>query len=66
MMPMNIISTQFISFSDIDTGETDLFEDAFSLDTGFADITGLFETIRPPEPDENLIENFIRKIRKSH
>jgi len=66
MMPMNKTSTQFISFDNIDTDEIDLFGDAFGIDFGFTDITGLFESIRPSKPDGNLIESLIDKIRKIH
>ncbi len=65
-MPMNKNSTQLISFNSIETGDIDLFEDAFGLDSVFIDIIGFLGKTRPVMPDNYLTEKLIDKIRKIH
>jgi len=60
---MELTSTPFLSYRDIKTDETDLFEDAFGICSQFSDVIGILKQVRP-EPGEQLIQRLIEKIRK--
>lgn len=62
MKPMGINSTPFLTLSQIETKNIDLFEDAFGLYATFTEVIALIETNRP-EPDERLIISLLEKIR---
>ena len=63
MKPMGLTSTPFISYHEIKTDNLDLFEDAWGLSSRFGDVIGLLRQVKP-EPEEDLIEKLIDKIRK--
>jgi len=65
MMPMDLNSTPFLSYRDINTDGIDLYEDAWGFFTEFTDVIGLLQQVRPV-PDERLISRTIQKIREIH
>ena len=65
MMPMDLNSTPFLSYRDINTDGIDLYEDAWGFFTEFTDVIGLLKQVRPV-PDERLISRTIQKIREIH
>jgi hypothetical protein len=65
MTPMDLTSTPFLSYRDINTDGIDLYEDAWGFITQFSDVTGLLQQIRPV-PDERLISRTIQKTRNIH
>jgi hypothetical protein len=63
MKPMGIISTQFITYSDIKVKDIDLIEDAWGLNSEFCDVIELLRHIKV-EPEKKLTKKLIDKIRK--
>jgi hypothetical protein len=63
MKPMGLTSTPFISYHDISVEETDLFEDAWGLNSGYCDVIQFFGEIKP-EPGIELINRLIELIRE--
>ena len=62
MTPMDITSTPFLSYHDINTDQIDLFEDAWGFCSEFGDVTALLKFVQPV-PDDRLIDMLIDKIR---
>lgn len=60
---MGIISTQFITYSDIKIQNIDLIEDAWGLNSEFCDVIELLRHIKV-EPEKKLTKKLIDKIRK--
>lgn len=55
---MDINSTPFISYREINVDDTDLFDDAWGFDTEFSDVIGFlgtFETVTGTHVTERLI-----------
>ena len=65
MMPMDLTSTPFFSYHDINTDEIDLFEDAWGFCSEFGDVTALLKYIQPV-PGEMIVTRLIKKIREIH
>jgi len=65
MLPMDITSTPFLSYHDINTDQIDLFEDAWGFCSEFSDVTALIQLVQPL-PDDRLIDRLIDKIRHIH
>jgi hypothetical protein len=63
MKPMELISTQFITFREIKVEEIDLIEDAWGINSEFCDVIDLLREIEPI-PERCLTTNLIKKIRK--
>lgn len=59
--PMGLISTPFISYREINVNETDLFEDAWGLDSEYSDVINFLGEYKP-EPDEHLISHLVELI----
>lgn len=59
---MGLNSTPFLTLSQIETKNIDLFEDAFGLYASYTEVIALIEADRP-EPDERLISKLLSKIR---
>lgn len=62
---MELNSTPFISYHDINVEEADLYGDAWGFNTEFSDVIGLLGQIRYG-PGEQLIERLIGQIRKKN
>jgi hypothetical protein len=60
---MDLNSTPFISYHEIDTKETDLLEDAWGLNSGFGDVIQLLGDYEPI-PEEDLISSLIDHFRE--
>jgi hypothetical protein len=60
---MGLTSTPFISYHDINVRETDLFEDAWGLNSCNSDVIRLLEEYKP-EPRKLLICRLIELIRE--
>ena len=63
MKPMELISTQFITFREIKVEEVDLIEDAWGIDSEFCDVIDLLRQIEPV-PERCLTMNLIKKSGK--
>jgi hypothetical protein len=63
MKPMDINSTQFISYRNINVKDLDLFEDAFGFNCGYSDVIDLLRLVNPV-PGREMTERLIEKIRK--
>ncbi|MBN2861557.1 MAG: hypothetical protein JXN62_00250 [Bacteroidales bacterium] len=63
MKPMGLTSTPFLSYRDINTGRTDLFEDAWGFYPQFSDVINVLKCLKP-YPDKRLTQRLIEKIRK--
>ncbi len=61
-MPMGLISTQFISYHNIKVNDTDLFEDAWGLNSEFSDVIKFLDQVKPV-PEKLLTKKLIEKIR---
>jgi len=61
-MPMGLTSTPLISYRDIRTEETDLFEDALGLNSQFSDVIALLHQL-DLRPDKKTTLKLIEKIR---
>jgi hypothetical protein len=59
--PMGLISTPFISYHEINVKETDLFEDAWGLNSEYGDVIQLLGEYRP-EPEKYLISHLVELI----
>jgi hypothetical protein len=60
---MELTSTPFISYHDIKVEETDLFEDAWGLNSGYYDVIQFFGKLKP-EPGKQLINRLIEIIKE--
>ncbi len=49
---MELTSTQFVSFQDIKTGDTDIYGDAWGFDTEFSDVLSLLGKIDSSRADD--------------
>jgi len=61
-MPMGLISTQFISYHNIKVNDTDLFEDAWGVNSEFSDVIKFLDQVKPV-PEKRLTKKLIEKIR---
>ena len=61
MEPMELFSTQFISYYDIRVEEIDLIEDAWGMKSEFYDVFALLGQVKT-EPVPHLTEKLIGKI----
>jgi hypothetical protein len=62
-MPMDITSTPFITYREINVDDTDVFEDAWGLKSEFSDVysyLGKTDT----GPDDCLVERLLQNILK--
>jgi hypothetical protein len=58
---MGLTSTPFISYHKINVEETDLFEDAWGLNSGYSDVIEFLGEYKP-EPGKQLISHLIELI----
>jgi hypothetical protein len=65
MMPMGFISTQLISYREINVKDLDLIEDAWGLNARFNDVISVLRQL-DTIPENNLTDKLIDKIRKHH
>jgi len=65
MKPMGLNSTPFITYSDIDVKDIDLFEDALSLNAEFCDVIYLLRMVKSV-PRKRLTKRLIEKIRNEY
>jgi hypothetical protein len=63
MTPMGLNSTPFLSYREINTDETELFEDAFGFYPKFSDVIDVLKQVKPV-PGKRLTRRLIEKIRK--
>ncbi len=68
MKPMDINSTQFISYHDIDVKELDLYEDAWGFNYEYGDVIDLLGTVNPVHGKDlsDLTEKLLIKVRKGN
>lgn len=59
---MDLTSTHFISYHDINVEDADLIEDAFGLNCDFHDVIALIRKVKI-EPGEGLTSRLIDKIK---
>lgn len=59
---MDYTSTPFISYSDIDTGEIELYEDAWGFNSEFCDVKAALNIIKT-DVEDKLVNRLIEKIR---
>jgi hypothetical protein len=64
MKPMELNSTLFISYRDINVDETDLYDDAWGFYSEFNNVFELLGKLKS-DPGEKLSKRLIEKIRKS-
>jgi hypothetical protein len=62
MKPMGQTSTPFLTYREIDTKATDLYEDAFGLATEFGDVIRLLGKVKAV-PDKKLTKKLMIKVR---
>ncbi len=62
---MEITSTYFISYHEINVKNLDLIEDAWGLNSEFVDVIALLRQAEA-SPVDGLTEKLIGKIRKNH
>jgi hypothetical protein len=62
--PMGLTSTPYLTYHEINVKETDLFEDAWGLNSGYSDVIQLLGEYKP-EPENRLIWSLIELIRES-
>ena len=60
---MGLTSTPFLSYRDIKTGRTDLYEDAWGFYPQFSDVIDILKLLKP-SPGPRLTRKLIEKIRK--
>jgi len=60
---MGLTSTQFISYHQINTDNTELISDAYGLDTEFFDVVSLLGEYEPL-PEDELISSLIEHVRQ--
>ena len=63
MKPMDLISTPFITFSNIKVENIDLIEDAWGLNSEFYDVIDMLDLIKA-EPERCLTRNLMKKLRR--
>lgn len=59
---MGLTYTPFISYHDIKVEKTDLFEDAWGLNSGYCDVIQFLGELKP-EPEKQLVSRLIELIR---
>jgi hypothetical protein len=64
MKPMGLNSTPFLSYHEIKTDDTDLFDDAWGFYPQFSDVINVLKQVNPV-PGKRLTRRLIAKIRKS-
>ena len=62
---MGLTSTPFITYSDINVKDIDLFEDALSLNAEFCDVIYLLRKVKSV-PRKRLTKRLIEKIRNEY
>jgi hypothetical protein len=62
---MGITSTPFLSYREIKTDGTDLFDDAWGFYPQFHDVIDILGYLKP-SPGKRLTRRLIRKIRKNY
>jgi hypothetical protein len=65
MKPMGLNSTPFLSYHEIKTDDTDLFDDAWGFYPQFSDVINVLKQVNPV-PGKRLTRRLIAKIRKSY
>jgi hypothetical protein len=60
---MELYSTPFLSYHNIKANNLDLFEDAWGLNTQFADVIEVLRKVKAA-PGKQLTKRLIQKIRK--
>jgi len=63
MKPMGLNSTPFLSYHEINTDNTDLFDDAWGFSSEFRDVIDILKFL-DPVPDNRLTKQLIRRIRQ--
>jgi hypothetical protein len=58
---MGLTSTPFIAYHEINVNETDLYEDAWGLNSDYCDVIQFLGELKP-EPGEHLINLLIEHI----
>jgi hypothetical protein len=62
---MGLNSTPFLSYHEIKTDDTDLFDDAWGFYPQFSDVINVLKQVNPV-PGKRLTRRLIAKIRKSY
>ncbi|HPI69077.1 MAG TPA: hypothetical protein PL003_07645 [Bacteroidales bacterium] len=63
MKPMGLTSTPFLSYRDIDTTETDLYDDAWGFYPQFRDVIETLKILKSA-PDQVIIRRLLKKLRQ--
>ena len=63
MMPMDLNSTHFITYQEINVDETDLFEDAWGIRSEFYDVLSFLGSV-DADPGDRLVERILGSISK--
>lgn len=63
LRPMAKISTQFLSYHEIQVDDIDLYEDAFGFSQEFGDVFKLLDRLKPV-PKKKLTERLIERVRQ--
>jgi len=63
MRPMDLFSTQFISYDDIRVEEIELIEDAWGLKSEFSDVMSFLDHVESV-PDQSLTNKLMEMIMK--
>ena len=63
LRPMAKISTQFLSYHEIQVDDIDLYEDAFGFYQQFGDVFKLLDRLKPV-PKKKLTERLIERVRQ--
>lgn len=61
MMPMDLTSTPFITYQEINVDETDLFEDAWGIRSEFSDVLNFLGSV-DADPGDCLVERILGYI----
>ena len=65
MLPMGLTSTQFITYSEIEVKNIDLFVDAFGIRTEFSDVI-TFLRMASFEPGKDLLKKLSDRINRAN
>jgi len=57
-------STQFLSYRDIRVRNTDLYEDAWGLNSQYHDVIDLLHKVKVAPPGKQLTRRLMKKIRQ--
>jgi hypothetical protein len=63
MKPMGLTSTPFLSYRNIDTTGTDLYDDAWGFYPQFSDVIETLKILKPA-PDKVVIRRLFNKLRQ--